>query len=212
MPRKSPLDDAKSITASLGRSSKAMNATVRTANSAVENLAQDGEVIGDTLSTHKYGLKTELGETRRALRQVKIAAFKEKWLVWGSLGFFTSTVTYIIAKRTRLLTIAWLFLTGAYQGGSMLGNAFGGAEEVTPAHTADNEMIENHLKIKETPVDVTGDVNDFLNIDIINFTEDGTPIPPQEQGPLSKEDQEVAAMYERMKEELERSYDTEEEG
>ena len=115
MPRKSPLDDAKSITASLSRSSKAMNATVRTANSAVENLAQDGEVIGDTLSTHKYGLKTELGETRRALRRVKIAAFRKV------VGLRLPRILYLYcylyhSKRTRLLTIISSFSWGLSRG------------------------------------------------------------------------------------------------
>ena len=217
MPRKkSPIEDAKSITASLGRTSKAMAATVSTADAAVSGLVDDGEVIADTLDTHKYSLKSELGDTRSALRRVKIAAFKEKWLIWGSLGFFTSTVAYIITKRTRLLTLVWLFLSGAYHGGSYLGHAMtGDKDSVVPEPVqnsgSDGDWAKNidsvndgiieaqkeqeGLVIKEVGISSQGD---FLDIDIINYTEDGIPIPPQQFGPLTEEEMELAAMFDAM--------------
>lgn len=205
--KKSPIEDAKSITASLGRTSKAMTATVSTANAAVSGLVQDGEVIGDTLRTHKYGLNTELGETRSALRRVKIAAFKEKWLIWGSLGFFTSTVAYIVTKRTRLLTLIWLFLSGAYHGGSFLGHALAGEGDgggkAMPEPIQDSvEGVMNHplhgLEVKEVGVRAEGD---FLDMEIIDYNEKGIPIPPTQHGPLTEEDTEIAAMFDKMQKE-----------
>ena len=62
---KSPIEDAKSITSTLRRSNRVMAATVSAADQAVSSLAQDGDVIEDTLDTHKRGLKNELKELAR---------------------------------------------------------------------------------------------------------------------------------------------------
>jgi hypothetical protein len=222
--KQSPIQDARSITASLTRSTTTMNATVNKANEAVASLAEDGEVIGDTLDTYKNGLKTELGETKSALRRVKMAAFKEKYLIWGSLGFFTSTVAYIISKRTRLMTLIVLFLSGAYQGGHMFSQAaFGGELEL--------ELDEPELFIKPTLVeplipdfldplegidldgldmmpDIAGEVEmelkrverEFLPLEVLR-NEHGVPVPPVMAGPLSLDDTATAVMFEKMEEE-----------
>ena len=71
-----------------------MAATVSAVDNAVSGLVTDGEIIEDTLDTHKRGLKNELKETKTALRKVKIAASREKWMIWGSLFFYNCGGVY----------------------------------------------------------------------------------------------------------------------
>ena len=214
---KSPIEDAKSITSTLRRSNRVMAATVSTADQAVSSLAQDGDVIEDTLDTHKRGLKNELKETKTALRKVKIAASREKWMIWGSLGFFTTVVVYIITKRTRIMALLWLLATGAYHGGNILNDLYReGQRGISEAQsdlgegvdTLVQHLTQEPMKIEraETPslgearqgwkeeLETTMEGYLDMDIDINNYE---IPMPPRQYGPLTQEDHEVAAMYDK---------------
>ena len=108
--------DARQITASLRRVHTTMSSSVMNADEAVSVLLQDGAILEDTLQDHKYGLKGSLQTTKHRLSRIKSAETREAYMIFLSLSFFTSVVMYIIAKRTRLLTIAWLALHGAIRG------------------------------------------------------------------------------------------------
>lgn len=118
--RKAALTDAKQITSSLQRVRENMAAGVMQADEAVTVLLQDGAIIQDSLHDHKYVLKGSLQTTKQRLDRIKSAERREKWSIFLSLSFFTSVVIYIIAKRTRLLTIAWLTMQGAMKGKDFL--------------------------------------------------------------------------------------------
>jgi hypothetical protein len=108
--------DARQITASLRRVHTTMSSSVMNADEAVSVLLQDGAILEDTLQDHKYGLKGSLQTTKHRLSRIKSAETREAYMIFLSLSFFTSVVMYIIAKRTRLLTIAWLAMHGAIRG------------------------------------------------------------------------------------------------
>ena len=179
-----------------------MAATVSVADDAVSGLATDGEVIEETLDTHKYGLKNELKETNTALRKVKIAASREKWMIWGSLGFFTTVVVYIVTKRTRILTLLWLMATGTYHGGNVLQDLFKGGQKGTsdiPSGVGVGTLMQQEEL--DVGVDTVVHKKDFevnmegyleMEIDMDNYD---VPMPPQQYGPLTREDHEVAEMY-----------------
>jgi hypothetical protein len=205
-----------------------MAATVSAADDAVSGLATDGEVIEETLDTHKYGLKNELKETNTALRKVKIAASREKWMIWGSLGFFTTVVVYIVTKRTRILTLLWLMATGTYHGGNILQDLFKGGQRGTsdiPSGVGVGTLMQQEeldvgvgtlmqqeeldvgvgTLMQQEELDVGVDTivhkKDFevnmegyleMEIDMDNYD---VPMPPQQYGPLTREDHEVAEMY-----------------
>ena len=196
------MEDAKSVTSSLRRSNRLMAATVSAADDAVSGLATDGEVIEETLDTHKYGLKNELKETNTALRKVKIAASREKWMIWGSLGFFTTVVVYIVTKRTRILTLLWLMATGTYHGGNILQDLFKGGQRGTsdiPSGVGVGTLMQQEeldvgvgtvVHKKDFEVNMEGYLE--MEIDMDNYD---VPMPPQQYGPLTREDHEVAEMY-----------------
>ena len=106
---------AKKITRSLQRLRATLEGNVSAASNAVTLLHQDGSTIRETLDTHKYELKTTLVSTSLRLSRVKNAEWREKVAVLGALILFTSTVAYIIAKRTRILTIMVFSLQGLYR-------------------------------------------------------------------------------------------------
>jgi hypothetical protein len=108
--------DARQITASLRRVHTTMSSSVMNADEAVSVLLQDGAILEDTLQDHKYGLKGSLQTTKHRLSRIKSAETREAYMIFLSLSFFTSVVMYVIAKRTRLLTIAWLAMHGAIRG------------------------------------------------------------------------------------------------
>jgi hypothetical protein len=128
MSRSDPISDARSITASLQKSTNVMGSTVTTANTAVGNLMEDGDTIRETLDEHKFGLKVGLEDTNRKLNRVQTAEQREKWMVWSSLAFFTSVVLYIIAKRLRILALLSLLSSGALKGGNILKQLYGEKE------------------------------------------------------------------------------------
>ena len=102
------VSDAKEITASLRRVHTNMTSSVMNADEAVSVLLQDGAILEDSLHDHKYELKGSLQTTKQRLSRIKSAETREKYTIFLSLAFFTSVVVYVIAKRTRLLTIAWV--------------------------------------------------------------------------------------------------------
>ena len=217
--KNSPINDAKSITASLKKSTGVMAATASTADATVSSLAQDGEIIEDTLDTHKYGLKTELKETKTALRKVKVAASREKWMIWGALGLFTTVVVYIIGKRTRVLTLLWLVITGTYHGTTLLkdlykeGTGGGSIDASVDEHIAHLQEATNIIEEvavpeqehneaeKQQKTEAKPHLLDFLEMEIDTWSHE-VPMPPIQHGPLTEKDHEIALMYEKMNEEV----------
>jgi hypothetical protein len=108
--------NARSITASLKRVHTNMTSSVTNADDAVSILLQDGAILQDTLHDHKYELKGSLQTTKQRLARIKSAETREKYSIFLSLSFFTSVVVYIIAKRTRILTLVWLAMHGIIKG------------------------------------------------------------------------------------------------
>ena len=94
------LKDAKVITNSLKRSNASMNNGVIQAESAVELLQQDGNVIKNTLDAHKYELKGALTNSKRSLQKLQNMQWLEKWIYRLSLAFFIMVVIFIIGRRT----------------------------------------------------------------------------------------------------------------
>ena len=107
-----PLNEAKQITNSLKRIRKSMELGLNQADIAVSVLAEDGESIRDTYNDHKYELKNALLHTKKNLNRVKNIEERERYSLFLSMLFFTSTVIYIIAKRFRLISLMWLTLHG----------------------------------------------------------------------------------------------------
>ena len=103
-----PLKDAKLITNSLRKIRKSMELGLKQADLAVSVLAQDGESLRDASNDHKYELKNALLHTKKNLNRVKNIEEREKYSLIFSMSFFTGTVVYIISKRLRLISIAWL--------------------------------------------------------------------------------------------------------
>ena len=114
------VSDARQITAALRRVRTNMSSSVMNADEAVSLLLQDGAILEDTLQDHKYGLKGSLQTTKYRLARIKSAETRERYSIFLSLSFFTSVVIYIVAKRTRILTIAWLAISGAIRGKEFL--------------------------------------------------------------------------------------------
>ena len=112
--------DARQITSALRRVQKAISSSVTSADEAVSVLLQDGAILEDTLQDHKYGLKSSLQTTKYRLDRIKSAETREVYSVFLSLSFFTSVVIYIVAKRTRLLTVAWLTVHGVIRGRNLM--------------------------------------------------------------------------------------------
>jgi len=129
--KKAAVTDAKSITSSLRRVRQDMTAGLTQAEDAVNVLMQDGAIIEDSLHDHKYVLKGSLQTTKQRLTRIKTAETREKWSIFLSLSFFTSVVVYIVAKRTRLLTVAWLTVHGAIRGKDFIASM--AATNTTPA-------------------------------------------------------------------------------
>jgi hypothetical protein len=73
-------------------------------------------LISDTEREHAYELKGALGSTKRNLNSVKTSELWERYSVSASLFFFFSVVAYIVAKRTRVLYIAWLIINALLSG------------------------------------------------------------------------------------------------
>jgi hypothetical protein len=109
-----PLNEAKQITNSLKRIRKSMELGLNQADLAVSVLAEDGESISDTYNDHKYELKNALLHTKKNLNRVKNIEERERYSLFLSMLFFTSTVIYIIAKRFRLLSLMWLTIHGLF--------------------------------------------------------------------------------------------------
>lgn len=107
---------SKKITRSLERLRSTMELNVSAASNAVSLLDEDGTTIRETLDTHKQELKSALASTSSRLSRLQHAEWREKVAVFGSLLFFTSTVAYIIAKRTRFLALVLFSLQGLYNG------------------------------------------------------------------------------------------------
>ena len=142
--RKAALTDAKQITSSLQRVRENMAAGVMQADEAVNVLLQDGAIIQDSLHDHKYVLKTSLQTTKQRLDRIKSAERREKWSIFLSLSFFTSVVIYIIAKRTRLLTIGWLAMQGAIKGKDFL-TSIASVRHLYDHDISVNNTISNNL-------------------------------------------------------------------
>ena len=117
-----PLNEAKQITNSLKRIRKSMELGLNQADLAVSVLAEDGESIRDTYNDHKYELKNALLHTKKNLNRVKNIEERERYSLFLSMLFFTSTVIYIIAKRFRLLSLMWLTIHGLFYSNSKNNN------------------------------------------------------------------------------------------
>jgi hypothetical protein len=76
---------------------------------ALALLNQDGITLLDTLDEH-HSLKKGLASTKSRLRIVKYAEIIEQYSVFISLSFFTIVVSYIILKRTRILSLIYFAL------------------------------------------------------------------------------------------------------
>ena len=113
-------NDARQITASLRRVHSNMTSSVMIADDAVSGLAQDGASLQDSENAQKYELKGKLNTSNKHIGRVKSAAKREVWGIFLALSVFTTVVIYIIAKRTRLLTIAWMAINGAILGTNMI--------------------------------------------------------------------------------------------
>ena len=114
------VSDARQITDSLRRVHSNMTSSVMVADDAVLGLAQDGASLEDSEYVQKYELKEKLNTSKRHIGRVKSAAKKERWGILLALSVFTLVVIYIIAKRTRLLTIALMAINGAILGTNMI--------------------------------------------------------------------------------------------
>ncbi len=115
-----PVTNARAITASLRRSANTMGSNVSSANAAVGALAEDGDSIRETLNEHKVDLKQGLVQTKLRLSKVKTIEQRERMMIWSSVAFFTIVAFYIIAKRTRLLTLLYLLYSGANWGSDLI--------------------------------------------------------------------------------------------
>lgn len=107
-----PLNEAKKITNSLRKIRKSMELGLKQADIAVSVLAQDGESLRDAANDHKYELKNALLRTNKNLNRVKNIEERERYSLFFSMLFFTGTIVYIISKRLRLISIAWLTIQG----------------------------------------------------------------------------------------------------
>ena len=137
--------DARQITASLRRVHTNMTSSVMNADEAVSVLLQDGAILEDSLHDHKYELKGTLQTTKHRLSRIKSAETRERLSIFLSMAFFTSVVTYIIARRTRLLTIAWLAMHGAIRGKNMLTSL------TSKMSTTNNIILDKDIMTSEIP-------------------------------------------------------------
>ena len=139
--------DARQITSALRRVHKTISSTVTNADEAVSVLLQDGAILEDTLQDHKYGLKSTLQTTKYRLDRIKSAETRETYSIFLSLSFFTAVVVYIIAKRTRLLTVAWLAINGVIRGRnfiSLMSAKVSDIEEVSVLDLLSNKISGDH--------------------------------------------------------------------
>jgi hypothetical protein len=116
------------------------------ADEAVSVLLQDGAILEDTLQDHKYGLKSSLQTTKYRLDRIKSAETRETYSIIMSLSFFTTVVIYIIAKRTRLLSVAWLALHGVIRGGNLISSLTATVTDIKEVSVLDflSDTIRDH--------------------------------------------------------------------
>lgn len=159
-----PLNEAKQITQSLKRIRKSMELGLNQADLAVSVLAEDGESIRDTYHDHKYELKNALQHTKKNLNRVKNIEERERYSLFFSMLFFTSTVIYIIAKRFRLISLIWLSIHGLFYSNKIGSN------------NDNNINTINKVSITRSKIDGHIDNNNGVN----SFTE-GTDFKMQTQ-------------------------------
>lgn len=160
-----PLNEAKQITQSLKRIRKSMELGLNQADLAVSVLAEDGESIRDTYHDHKYELKNALQHTKKNLNRVKNIEERERYSLFFSMLFFTSTVVYIIAKRFRLISLIWLSIHGLFSSSNKIGS-----------NNDNNINTINKVSITRSKIDGKIDNNHGVN----SFTE-GTDFKMQTQ-------------------------------
>ena len=138
--------DARQITSALRRVHKTISSSVMNADEAVSVLLQDGAILEDTLQDHKYGLKSSLQTTKYRLDRIKSAETRETYSIFLSLSFFTTVVIYIIAKRTRLLTVAWLAIHGVIRGGNLISSLTATVTDIKEVSVLDflSDTIRDH--------------------------------------------------------------------
>lgn len=142
-----------------------MELNVSAASNAVSLLDEDGTAIRETLDTHKQELKSALASTSSRLSRLQHAEWREKVAVFGSLLFFTSTVAYIIAKRTRFLALVLFSLQGLYNGQRLV-------QEVCVGAKIDGRCIDVWRGAGERAV---------LVAEVADFIEPSTERPEREQ-------------------------------
>jgi len=104
------LRDARTITSSLRRARRSMEYGVLQADTAVSMLRKDGEIIKNTLDTHKYDLKNSLDSSKSRLKRVKNMQYFEKISLKVSVAFFALVVVYITAKRLRIFQVGYFII------------------------------------------------------------------------------------------------------
>jgi hypothetical protein len=104
------LKDAKIITSSLRKAKRAMEYGVLQADTAVNMLSRDGEVINQTVDNQKNVLKNSLDSSKRRLHIVKNMHIIEKWSLRISLLFFSLVVSYVIGRRLRIFQLSGFIL------------------------------------------------------------------------------------------------------
>jgi len=130
------------VTLSLQRLRASMEASVSVSTSAVLMLDGDGDIIRETLDTHKHQLSGELHTTSSKLRRVQDSARGERWLVFASVLFFTSAVVFIVIRRLGLISLAVFSVQAIFRTSS-------GQSEVIHASTV---PIQESCPIKEDVV------------------------------------------------------------
>lgn len=104
------LKDARIITQSLRKAKRAMEYGVLQADTAVNLLTRDGEVINQTIDNQGNVLKNSLESSKRRLHIVKNMHLVEWWSLRLSLLFFSIVVSFVIARRLRILQLSRFIL------------------------------------------------------------------------------------------------------
>jgi hypothetical protein len=117
-----------------------------------------GQTITAALNEHKYELKSSLHQTKLKMKRVSNLEKSEKFYSLISILFFTLCCVYIIAKRTRVLTVIYLSIYTLLYGKEMLINNKSKYIEIT---SLSSNLIESN--------DIIDLTVDFINIDNNNI-------------------------------------------
>ena len=188
-----PLNEAKQITNSLKRIRKSMELGLNQADLAVSVLAEDGESISDTYNDHKYELKNALLHTKKNLNRVKNIEERERYSLFLSMLFFTSTVIYIIAKRFRLLSLIWLTIHGLFYSNNKNNNINNKSSSnvISLNKKLDiNQQYENIIKAKDEDINENDKYDSRFEEDIdFNAKEQGLRSLTEQAAELEEEDE-----------------------